>query len=273
ELGVPLFERRARGMSLTEAGELLLEFANLSRTRLEDLKSRIQEFEALQRGHVAIATVEGLLVGLVSDFAEKFLREHPRISLCVSALGSHAVAETVAEHRADVGIVFGQSPRRDLLELATMSQPLCAVVRRSHPLAAQRTCRLAQALEHPHVLPDRSFGIRQLIDRVRANGRIEARAAVETNTLAFACHLSLRTDVVTFLPLDAVRNEVAEGRLKAVPLDDELLRSTRVTLVASASRTLSTAATRVADRLRARMDGRDPCPEALQRSQNQNAAV
>jgi DNA-binding transcriptional LysR family regulator len=127
------------------------------------------------------------------------------------------------------------------------------------------------------VLPDRSFGIRQLVDRVGAAGRLELRTALETNTLAFAWRLVLRTDYVTFLPMDSVRAEVADGRLVAVPLEDPLLRATRVTLVASASRTLSVAAERVVESLRLRMGGGARrgarAAVARQRSRNQNAKV
>jgi len=277
ELGVALFERRARGMTLTAAGKLFLQYADESRTRLETLRALIHEFEVLQRGRVDIACVEGLLSGLMPEFAEAFLAEHGGLLLTVSAMGSQAVAEAVAEHRVDLGILFGQSPRRDLLELATMSQPLCAIVAPRHPLASRRKCRLADIVDYRVVLPDRSFGIRQLVDRVSAAGRLELRTALETNTLAFAWRLVLRTDYVTFLPMDSVRAEVADRRLVAVPLEDPLLRATRVTLVASASRTLSVAAERVVESLKLRMgDGGRRGARASgsrQRSRNQNAKV
>jgi DNA-binding transcriptional LysR family regulator len=253
ELGVALFERRARGMSLTAEGRLLLQYVHDSRERLEEIRLRIHEFATLKRGHADIACVEGLLAGFIPEFTDAFLAEHPGLSLTVLALGSQAVAEAVAEHRVDLGIVFGQSPRSDLLELARMSQPLCAIVAPGHPLAKRRSCKFADVAGFPLVLPDRSFGIRQLIDRIRASGRLDPRVAVETNTLAFAWRVVLRTDHVTFLPVDAVSAEVAEQRLVAVPLDDRLLRGCGVTLVVSPSRRLSVAAELVASRLKSRM--------------------
>lgn len=255
ELGVVLFERRARGMSLTVAGRLLLQYVDDSRERLEKIRSSIHEFATLKRGHADIACVEGSLAGLMPSFVEGLLAEYEGLSLTVFALGSQAVAEAVAEHRVDLGIVFGQSPRSDLLELARMSQPLCAIVAPGHPLAERQKCQFADVAVFPVVLPDRSFGIRQLIDRVRANSRLDLRIAVETNTLAFAWRLVVRTDYVTFLPVDAVRDEVAARRLVAVPLSDRLLRGCGVTLVANPSRRLSVAAELVAAGLIAQMSG------------------
>ena len=164
ELGVALFERRARGMTLTDAGRLLLGYANDSQERFEALRADIHQFEVLQRGKVDIACVEGLLSSIMPAFVEGFLAAYGGVSLTVAAMGSRAVADAVAEHRVDLGIVFGQPPRHDLVELARMSQPLCAIVSPQHPLARRRKCRLVDAAAYPLVLPDRSFGIRQMID-------------------------------------------------------------------------------------------------------------
>jgi DNA-binding transcriptional LysR family regulator len=230
-------------MALTAAGHLLLAFADDANARLESIHGLMLEFETLQRGHVDVACVEGLLSAFMPEFVERLLGDYPGLSITVSALGSQEVAEAVAKHQADLGIVFGDSPRGDLLELALMSQPLCAIVGPHHVLARKRRCRLADVAAYPVVLPNRAFGIRQLIDRVRASQHLELRAVVETNTLAFAWRLVRGSDRVTFLPLDSVRAEVTEGALVAVPLDEPLLQATRVTLVASASRVPSAAAT------------------------------
>lgn len=242
ELGVKLFERRARGMAPTAAGRLLLRFVEDTLQRTDALRAQMHEHELLHRGHVDIACVEGLLAGLITTFTERFLGEHGGIVMSVSAFGSRAVADAVAAHQHDFGLVFGDSPRRDLLELASMNQPLCAIVGPTHPLARRRRCRLADVAPFPVALPNRSFGIRQLVDRVCAMQRLELRTVVETNTLAFAWRLVLAGDRVTFLPHDTVQAEVVDGRLIAIPLDEPLLGATRVTLVASAARALSPAA-------------------------------
>lgn len=243
ELGVPLFERHARGMVLTDAGRLLLEYSNDNRIRLEELRVLIEEYETLQRGDVSVASVEGLLANFMPEAIRVFSDKWPGISLNIAAMGSHAVSEAVAEHRYDLGIVFGNPPRPDLLELARMSQPLCAIIRPGHPLAKQRSCTLAEVAAYPVILPDRSFGIRQLVDRISAKGKFTLHKIVETNTLYFARRLVMQSDShVTFLPVDTVSMEIDAGTLVAVPLKELAMRSTRVVLVASASRKLPQAA-------------------------------
>jgi len=258
ELGVPLFERHARGMTLTDAGRLLLAYSTDMRGRFEELRGLIQEYGSLRRGHVDIACVEGVLARFMPEALRIFADECPGITFSVSAMGSHAVAEAIAEYRCELGVVFGSSPRTDLLELAQMSQPLCAIVPPSHPLAKQSRCALAAVSAYPVVLPDRSFGIRQLVDRVSANGKFSLKIAVETNTLAFAQRLVMQSQSrVTFLPGDVVLPEIGAGLLVAVPLIDSTLRKTRVTLVAGMTRRLSQAARHLATHLSERMKSND----------------
>jgi len=267
ELGVPLFERHARGMSLTEAGRLLLAYSTDMRSRFEELRGMIQEYGSLQRGHVDIACVEGVLARFMPEALRIFADECPGISLSVAAMGSHAIAEAIAEHRCDLGIVFGSSPRADLLELAQMSQPLCAVVSPSHPLARQSRCTLAEVAAYQVVLPDRSFGIRQLVDRVSANAKFTLKKTVETNTLAFAQRLVMQSqNRVTFLPGDMVLPEIEAGMLVAVPLSDSVLRKTGVTLVASTTRKLSHVARHLARHLSEHMKSNDSAMRTHSRS-------
>lgn len=250
ELGVPLFERRPRGMTLTDAGQLLLEYSHDMRSRFEELRGMIQEYETLQRGHVEIASVEGLLASFLPEAISIFSEDFPGISLNVVAFGSNAVAEAVAEHRSDLGIVFGNAPRNDLLELACMHQPLCLLVAPDHPLAAENQCSLEEAAAFPLVLPDRSFGIRQLVDRISASGKFTLNAPFETNTLAFARQLVMKSNFrATFMPIDFASQEIKVGALVALSLTDPVLSSTNVTLVASSMRKLSPSARHLAHHL------------------------
>lgn len=254
KLGVPLFERHARGMSLTDAGRLLLKYSNESISRFDELRAVIQEYETLRRGSVTIACVEGLLISFMPDAVSGFAEESPAISVNVGSMGSHAAAQAVAEHRCDLGILFGSSPRTDLIEIARMGQPLFAVVSPLHPLARRRRCTLADIAVFPVVLPDLSFGIRQVVDRLCANKKLTLIRTIETNTLGFAQRLVVRSQTyVTFLPIDVLLPELELGTLVALPLDERSLRAQHVTLVTSTTRKLSQAARHLSAWLSERM--------------------
>ena len=54
ELGVPLFERLPRGMRLTSAGELFVQYVRSRASALDEVRSEIEELQGLRRGSVKV---------------------------------------------------------------------------------------------------------------------------------------------------------------------------------------------------------------------------
>ncbi|HYI28029.1 MAG TPA: LysR family transcriptional regulator [Bradyrhizobium sp.] len=256
ELSAKLFERGARGMTLTGAGHLLYRYAVESQDKLDRIRAQVEEFDSLQRGHVKLATVEGLLASFVSDFVVDLSKDYPGISITVTTAGTSGVAEKVGRHEADLGLVFGPAPRRDLIELARMRQSLCLMVAPDHPMAAREYCAIKDLAGLRVILPDPSFGIRQEIDRACAKANVELDVYSETNSIAFLRTIAMKTGIGTFLPRDSAMPELLAGALVAVPLRDKRLEATQVTLVQLATRNATPSGLRVAQLLVERMKDR-----------------
>ena len=253
ELSAKLFERGPRGMQLTGAGHLLYRYAVENRNQLDGIRVKVQEFDSSRRGQVRIATVEGMLMSFLSNFAVDLAGDYPGISVSMTMVGSRDVAEKVGHNDADLGFVFGRAPRSDLIELGRMRQSLCLIVSPRHPLASKASCTVKELAGLRVVVPDPSFGIRQEVDRACAQAKVRLEVCTETNSLAFAQRLAARTDLATFLPRVAAVPALEAGLLVAVPLRDKRLEATQVTLVRLASRNLSPSCRLVADLLIGRM--------------------
>jgi DNA-binding transcriptional LysR family regulator len=238
---------------LTDAGHLLYRYAVENRNQLDGIRVKVQEFDTLRRGQVKIATVEGMLANFLSNFVVDLASDYPGISISTTVMGSRDVAELVGHNDVDLGLVFGRSPRRDLIELARMRQSLCLIVSPRHPLASRTHCAVRDLAGLRVVVPDPSFGIRQEIDRACANGKVPLEICNETNSLTFAQTLAARTDLATFLPRDTAMPALEAGLLVAVPLRDKRLEATQVTLVQLATRNMSPSGRLVADLLIGRM--------------------
>jgi DNA-binding transcriptional LysR family regulator len=253
ELSVKLFERGARGMVLTGAGQLLYRYAVENRNQLDGIRAKVQEFDTLRRGKVKIATVEGMLTNFLMKFVIDLAGDYPGISISITVMGSRDVAEKVGHNDVDLGFVFGRAPRSDLIELARMRQPLCVLVSPCHPLAGRASCTVKDLAGLRVVATDPSFGIRQEVDRACAQAKVRLDICNETNSLAFAQTLAARTDLATFLPRVAAVASLDAGLLVAVPLRDKRLEATQVTLVQLATRNMSPSCRLVADLVIARM--------------------
>jgi DNA-binding transcriptional LysR family regulator len=203
---------------LTDAGHLLYRYAVENRNQLDGIRVKVQEFDTMRRGQVKIATVEGMLANFLSNFVVDLAGDYPGISISTTVVGSRDVAEMVGHNDVDLGLVFGRSPRRDLIELARMRQSLCLIVSPRHPLAGRDSCSVKDLAGLRVVVPDASFGIRQEIDRACANSKIRLEICNETNSLNFAQTLAAHRsrDLPAARHGDAfARRRIAGGRAAA----------------------------------------------------------
>ena len=253
ELGVSLVDRRARGMALTEAGERVLAYAERSGEQFEALRSGLQDLAGARAGHVRVATVEGVVSYFLATYIAAFEEQHPGISVQVSVLGSRTVLDTLRTAGAEIALAFGVTPRSGLVQHARLDQPLCAIVAADNPLARRKTLSFAELAGARVALPDQSFEIRALVDRMAARLGVEFARVIETNSLEMAKGAVRNSRLLTFLPRYAALREIASRELAAIPLRERPLADTSVTLLTSRSHAVSPAGRLLLDALKAGM--------------------
>ena len=103
-LGVVLFDRRARGVDLTEAGRALVRHIRSLNASLHALESEVVEFSRGIKGLLRIAANASAITECLPADLAAFSQAHPGIRISLEDLTSAEVQAAVAEGRADVGI-------------------------------------------------------------------------------------------------------------------------------------------------------------------------
>jgi len=250
DIGVPLFDRHARGVRLTEAGRILADYAHQLFLGLDYAQSKIDELRSLHRGTVRLCTVEAATAELVPSVVSAFQADFPGLKLVLIVRGTQGVVETVLADDADVGIAFHTPKHPNLRILASKPQPLNAVLRTDHPLARRERLRLADLQDERIALPDSSFGIRQLVDEIQRRNKTSLQPVLETNSIGTLSTFARLGLGIAFLPFFAVKGLVDDGRVVAVPLDDPPAKRPTIDVIAHAGRRLPFAAEEFARRLR-----------------------
>lgn len=255
ELGVPLVSRGAHGVKLTPAGEILAGFVESRSREVARLRAAIAELARLERGHVSLVTVEGMLGGLLPQALAAFCRRHPGITYDVVVAGADDVMAAVARDRADLGIAFQPRPRADVEVVRHLPAPVLAVVAADHPLAGRERLGLADLAPHPVGLPDRTFGIRNIVNRAMEVHKVQLRVRLETNSIDMVRRFALHGMGVSFLPHFAFAQEAAAGALVGVPMREREFGEASAQVVKNATFELTAAARAVLDAI---VDAADP---------------
>ena len=113
ELGVPLFHRHARGLVLTEQGELLFSTAQDVLIKLDSVRNRLTESTDRPSGLLRVTTTVGLGTGWLSNRVDEFLELYPDIRLQL-IFSNEELDLTMRE--ADCAIRLRQPQQPDLIQ-------------------------------------------------------------------------------------------------------------------------------------------------------------
>lgn len=134
-VGVSLFNRTTRRVSLTAAGE---DFLPTAERLVHDFEVAINDVRAVadrQQGRVSLAAIPSIATGWLPSIVSRFLREYPGISLHLYDDNSYGVRRLVRRGDVDFGIGGLWELDRELDFTPVLKDGIGLVCRREHVLA------------------------------------------------------------------------------------------------------------------------------------------
>ncbi|MHC4054003.1 LysR family transcriptional regulator [Bradyrhizobium sp. 25ACV] len=144
ELGVPLFERIAGRTRLSEAGRVLIPYAERAVAAAEDAEQAIRALTKHNAGPVALAVTGTLADGRLSGIMKRFARENPAVALTLRTATSAEVSDLIRRGEATIGLRYNVDRAGDLACELVLTEALQVVCAPEHPLAGKRVRRLAE---------------------------------------------------------------------------------------------------------------------------------
>ena len=199
ELGTPIFERHARGMRLTAAGEIYVNYIRHHIAESQRVQSEILRLQGMQRGQVAIAVSPALATDFVPSVVRLFRARHPGISFLIRVAQHEVAMQHLLSFDVDLAIIIAPPKHPDVFDLAVVKQPLLAAMDKDHPLAKTGSLRLSDCLQYPLVLPSTGLTTREMLEgALHPLGR-DVRIAAETNSYEVMRGLLHGTDQIGFV--------------------------------------------------------------------------
>ena len=252
DLGTPLFERGSRGMALTEAGHILVDYARRALHELDRARAEIQPSAQSISGLVAVGVVPSAADPLAGELVGSVQRTHPDIRLRISmGLTSH-LQQWLERGEIDVAIMYDTKPSSALDVEPLLEDDLWLVGPPSLHLSAACPVPLRELERRPMVLPSPAHALRGLVEHALAVRGVSISITAETNSMQIQKDLVARGFGLTVLPSGAVAKDIARGELSGAPICDPTLQR-RLVLATSMTRRTSSAVRVVASELIARL--------------------
>ena len=224
--GVPIFERSARGMIPTQAGEILIFHC---RRVLSELRHIIPDLAAIEGRLQGSITVGALPLGrthILPLAIASLLREHPQLHVATVESPYDVLAASLRSGDIDfiLGALRNVPHDAEIREEPLMLDRISVIARAGHPLAGRRV-DFKDMRSATWVLSRRGAPSRELFDRFFSDARQgPPQPSVETGDLAVLRGLLLESDMLTAISAHQLRYEIQGGSLVVIdfPLDRTL---------------------------------------------------
>jgi DNA-binding transcriptional LysR family regulator len=220
ELRAPIFDRRAQGMKLTAAGEILLSKIDAVMREFSRVKSHIAALQDLQAGNVDVYCFQTAIESFVAPVLNRFYTQYPQVTFNVRMSSTDEAIEALITGAAEIGLILNAPDRDNITRMEVFRDRMVAAFSPAHPLAGRKILSLRDLEGFPFSLTEPSFGLRQQLDRVFAKHRFEPTTFCVTNSLALIKQVASFGQNCTLLPRFAVEQELTDGALKAAAVKE-----------------------------------------------------
>jgi DNA-binding transcriptional LysR family regulator len=227
ELGVELFERLARRVVLTSAGEAFLAHVKPALTHLDQAAECAQDEQSLRGGRVAVGALPSVAARLLPGCVSDFRQQHPGVDIRLFEHSrSPELERRVAAGDLDLAIVRQPRSRDDLAEHLLVHEPFVALIPEGHPNAGAEAIDCAELRGERFVAIQADSGLRLLFDRLCSRAGFEPDVAVETSQLATVWGMVESGVGVALLPrLASGGSRGDQSGVRIVPLKDDFART------------------------------------------------
>lgn len=230
ELGVGLFKRHARGVSLTPAGQRLFDRASAILRQLDHLPDEVAAVTGLPRGEVRLAVDCSIAAVVIAPLYRAMEARYPDVRVSVMSGLSHQMRQLVESRSVDLALMPNAFELPSLVSEPVYEEHFCLFGTPGCWPAGQRHIRFDDIGERPLVAADRQHDQRKLIERVAGARKRHLNVRYEVNDAELTRALVCDGLAQALLPVNAFAATIGARSVAALEIVDPVL--TRIQSIA-----------------------------------------
>lgn len=210
-LGMPLFYRKGRTVSLTAAGETLFDFVSQAIKSIEKGEKELLRLQGLDRGHLQLGASDTLSRYVLMGPLQAFHRKYPNIRLAIQNRPSPVSKARVKEGALDLALVNHTGPLedKDLVYLKLASEENVWISSADYA-EAHGLLRVALSLSglalHPLVTLEKNSTTRRLLEDFLSRHQIHLEPEFEFGSVDLIVDMIASGVGIGFVPKMALQN-------------------------------------------------------------------
>jgi DNA-binding transcriptional LysR family regulator len=226
ETGCRLLDKAGNSIVPTEAGEALLHHARLGLREFARGREAVEQFKTWGARRLRVGAPASINQRFLPFILVDLRRQHPRLMLTVKTIAPALEPERILHGELDF-VLCEAPPANPNLDFTPLFQsPLQIIVPSAHRWLAGQPIPPDELCREPFLLPERQSSSRGLIERHCAREKISLNVVAEAQDFETLKELVKAGYGVGLLPAWLVREEIAAGALRALPLPGRELKQT-----------------------------------------------
>ena len=178
EVGMPLFERQGRKVSLTTSGEYLLVYARKILALLKDAEDAAARLQRIETGKLTIGMVDTTTY-FIPALLSKFLKEHEGIELALNVGNRSELIQALQNSEVDIAIMGSPPSEISVRAEPFAANPLVFVASPEHPLAGESGLQAEDLRQQSFIVREPGSGTRNAMEAFFAQARFQPRFSMQ----------------------------------------------------------------------------------------------
>ncbi len=240
ELGERLIDRTGKEILLTDAGQIVLEYARRFENLQQDMENSLAELRDNAAGRLSIGANESTTLYLLRHI-QKYRRLYPKVRVQVRRSLSSKIPGQLIDGDLELGVISYDPADTRLVSRVIYTDHLAFVVSPRHRFASLESVSITELGMETFIAHNVLSPYREVVLREFQRYKVALNMDVEMPTVETIRHLVQKGEGVAFLPRMCVEHELEQGTLHEVKVV-ELEVERKVRLVYPTRRALSHAA-------------------------------
>lgn len=221
-LGIQLFIRTPKGVTLTKEGETLFGYISPAIGLIDNAERKISELVNLKSGHVTIGGSDSTCKHFLLPRIQTFQNIHPEIKIKLQHGSTPQIVEKLANGLIDIGIIHLPIDHSEINLINYLSISSTFIVGKKYKDLANKTISLEEMLNYPIISFSETSSSRRFLKQIFHKQGLDVKPDVEVGSVELLIECAKIGMGIAFVTKELVLKDLSEGELFEVHINEKI---------------------------------------------------